>query len=456
MKVLLIYPLDRDFMPPAMPPLGLAYVARALLEEGHEVRVIDLNENRQNGSAELKETLSHERFGFIGISSIITQYKKVKELGKLIKSLAGHTPLVMGGTGPTSIPQMYLDNCSADIVCIGEGEAVAKGLASALQEGRPLQECRGIVFKGTHAEHVSTPKMDFIAEIDTIGFPAWEHFPGFPTYINNHLFRNGRQKGMSILSTRGCPGRCNYCMCNFGRRIRVRSVENIFQEITSLVEEYAVEHIHFVDDTLITATRRMQEICVAFQKLPGITWSANVRADLVNPQMLYQMAASGCISLAYGIESASPLVLKFIKKGVSSEQARNAIRWTRDAGISLRAYFMIGMPCETPQTLRQTVEFCKENLVGGEFFFATPFPGTELYNYAREKNLIRNENRYLELVGEVRDFLINLTGMSNEQLFDLKESAEEEIREYLKKFKIDVPSSIRKDPRQSAASLPAF
>ena len=145
-----------------------------------------------------------------------------------------------------------------------------------------------------------------------------------------------------------------------------------------------------------------------------------------------------------------------MKKGVTVEQANDAIKWTREAGINLTTYFMIGFPGETPETIRETVEFCKNNRVGGEFFFATPFPGTELYQYARKNHIINDEDLYLEYAGEVRDFLVNLTNMSNEQLFTLKENAEAEVQKHLKMYNIVIKPSVRKDPREVAASLPKF
>ncbi len=456
MKVLLIYPLDREFMPPSMPPMGLAYIASMLKKDGHDVTVVDLNSERDMTSSELSDVILKRKFSLIGISSIITQYKKVKYLGKLIKSLASDIPLLMGGTGPTSIPEAYLRNCSADIVCIGEGEETVKNIVSAIQHHQPLENCQGIAFTKNGGVIVRTPDSEVIADIDNLPFPAWDIFNSMDVYIENYLFRNGRKRGIGILSSRGCSGRCNYCLCNLGRKIRARCVESIFEEIGMYVRKYNVNHIHFIDDTLIATSKRIGEICERFKEFKNLTWSANVRVDLVSQNMLKNMADANCISLAYGIESGSPLVLKYMRKGVTPKRASDAIRWTRDAGISMRTYFMIGMPCETPETIKETVRFCKDNLVGGEFFFATPFPGTELYRYAKEAGFFHNEDLYLELVGEVRDFLVNLTSMSNEELFTLKEDAEEEIKEYLRKHNIPVSSSIGKFPRETVANLPKF
>lgn len=457
MKILLINPIDREFMPPSMFPLGLGYVAASLKSAGHEVTVVDLNGNRSNGSLELKEQLTKNSFGLIGITGIITQYKKIKELGNFIKSLAPDTLLVIGGAGPTSIPSLFLNNCHSDIICIGEGEETIKNLAYCVENGHNLKECNGIAFKTESDEIHFTPKRMPIEDINSIPYPAWELFRYSDVYMNNFLFKFDRPKGMSIFSTRGCPGHCSYCMCNFGHRLRMRSAENVFKEIESLISGYGIKHIHFLDDTFITSNKRIYDICNGFQNyFPEITWSANARANLVNPDVLKYMAKSGCISLAYGIESGSPTILKTMKKGITIEQASDAIKWTRESGINLVTYFMIGMIGETPETIKETVEFCKKNLVGGEFFFAAPFPSTDLYQYARENKIINNEDLYIEYTGEVRDFLVNLTKMSNEELFTLKENAEIEIQNHLKKHNIALRSSIRKDPWETAASLPKF
>lgn len=457
MKILLIYPLAREFLPPVMPPLGLAYIAAALEGAGHDVTIIDLNSERENGPEKLKTVLSCQQFGFVGISSIITQFKRVRDLGKLIKLYCPDTLLVMGGPGPTSIPELYLNHCFADIICFGEGEETIKDLARFIEFAEPLNHCEGLVLKGAGGKLLTNPQRAHIKDIDTISFPAWDKIDAMETYVKNYLFCHGRQRGMSLLSTRGCPGHCNYCMCNFGNSLRIRSMENIFEEIRMLIDKYHIEHIHFIDDTFIASHSRIIYLKKYFKaNFPKLSWSANARADMVTPDKLNMMKDSGCISLAYGIESGSPTILKFIKKDVTVEQSSQAIQWTRQQGIAVTTYFMIGMPPETPQTIRESVDFCKENLVGGEFFFATPFPGTELYRYAREKKIVNNEVLYLEYVGEFRDFLVNLSLIDNEELFRLKDEAENEIKDHLSKHNITVRPSIRQDSRKIEASLPKF
>jgi magnesium-protoporphyrin IX monomethyl ester (oxidative) cyclase len=456
-KALLVYPLDRDFMPPSVPPLGLFYVATALKSAGHEVTILDLNVERQEGQDKLEFLLKDQQFGLVGVSSLITQYKKVKILGKLIKSIAPNTPLIMGGAGATSIANLYLEHCFADVVCLGEGEDTIVELADLISNKKSYCDCQGIAYKGNDGEAVTTSMRPLIEDVDSITFPDFSMCEKIDTYIENYLFRHGKRRGISVLTTRGCPNRCVYCMCNFGRKLRTRSLDNIFQEINLLVDKYKIEHVHFLDDTFMIVKDYCIKLSARMKKeFPGLTWSANARANMVSQENLKFMADNNCISLAYGIESGSPKILKYMKKNFTTKHASNAIKWTREAGINLRAYFMIGMPCETEETIRESVQFCKDNLVGGEFFFLTPIPGTEVYQTVIENGIIQNEDLYAEHLGEVRDFLVNVTQMENEELFTLKENAEREIIAHLKEHNIPIPTSTRTDPRETAKILPTF
>ncbi len=453
MKVLLVCPVDREFMPPSVFPLGMGYIASVLSKAGHDLKILDLNGTRAPES--LDNELSTSKYDCIGISSMITQYKRVKELVKSIRTYDTQVKIVLGGPGPSSHPALYLQNSRADVVCRGEGEYTILNLLRAFENGDALDSCKGISFK-RDATIVETAHQEFVEDLDTIAFPAWKLFETTQIYVDNCLFKFHRKNGINIMTSRGCSGRCTYCFRNCGNKIRFRSTENILQEIQYLKEHYNVEHFHFIDDTVLSSNNERITKLMAMLKSEDITWSCNARVNFVNQDVLRMMKGAGCIHIAYGVESGSQRILNEMKKGVKVEWASNAIRWTREAGIDCKAYFMMGMPGETEETIAETVVFCKENLVGGEFFFTTPFPGTPLYTYAIENEIIKNEDLYNEIAGEVRDFLVNLTQIDNETLFVLKEKAEDEIQEHLKSHGIDVKLGIRQDPRESIKSLPNF
>lgn len=453
MKILLICPVDREFLPPSVFPLGLGYIASILGKDGYDVRILDLNGARDPSL--LDRELDSDRYDCIGISSMITQYKRVKGI---VKTIRVHDPLVrilLGGSGPSSHPALYLNNTSADIVCIGEGERTILELLDILENSGDLKQCRGIAYQ-EDGNIIATEPRDLISDLDSLPSPAWGLFETTQKYIDNCLFKFHRKNGINIMTSRGCSGRCTYCFRNCGNRIRYRSPENVLEEIRFLRKNYSVEHFHFIDDTFLSKNVERISRLLSLLRRENMTWSCNDRVNYVNIDVLQEMKQAGCIHIAYGIESGSQKILNEMKKGVKVNQASNALKWTREAGIDCKGYFMIGMPGETEETINETVRFCKENLVGGEFFFATPFPSTPLYRYAVENNLINNEDLYNEIAGEVRDFVINLTQMENETLFTLKENAEKEIQAHLKAHGVDVKVGIRQDPRISAKNIPSF
>lgn len=450
MKILLICPVDREFLPPSVFPLGCGYIASILREKGYDVKVLDLNGAREPGL--LDQELNGNKYDCIGISSMITQYKRVKDIVKTIRLYDPFVRILLGGSGPSSHPTLYLNNISADIVCIGEGERTIIDLLNILEDSRELEQCKGIAYKDG-SEVIMTPPRGFIEDLDSILFPAWDLFETTQRYIDNCLFKFDRKNGINVMISRGCSGRCTYCFRNCGNRIRYRSPENVLGEIRLLRNTYNVEHFHFIDDTFLSKNIEGISKLLSLLRSEDVTWSCNTRVNYVNIDILQEMKRAGCIHIAYGIESGSQKILNEMKKGVKVNQASNALKWTRKAGIDCKGYFMIGMPSETEETINETVRFCKENLVGGELFFATPFPGTPLYRYAIENNLIKNEDLYNEIAGEIRDFVINLTQMDNETLFTLKENAEKEMQAHLEAHGIDVRIGIRKDPRESAQNI---
>ncbi len=457
MKILLIYPVEREFMPPCVFPLGIAYIESVLSHKGHEVDILDMNAERNNAESKLEHFLSETRYDWIGVSSIITQYKKVKQLAQKIKKIDPSVLLIMGGAGPTSFPELYINYANADIVVVGEGEVTVTELCNLLEINGNIERCRGLCFRKKGGIYF-TQSRPAIPNLDFVPFPEWHKFR-VQTYMENFLFNPPEaRKGINIITSRGCPGRCTYCMLNFGNKVRHRSVDNIIEEITGLYHDYGVDHLHFIDDTIAYDKNRLSMLAenIISKHLP-LSWSANARVNHVTPELLKKMAISGCIQLAYGIESADKEILKEMKKGINPEQAAKAIKWTRDVGIDVKAYFMIGFPSEDEFTIRNTVRFCKDNLVGGEFFFLTPFPGSEIYKYVVDKGLIKNDDLYLQVAGEVRNFVINCTKtLDNETLFTLKEQAEAEIQQHLREKGIVIKPSIRDDPRESVKNLPKF
>ena len=161
-----------------------------------------------------------------------------------------------------------------------------------------------------------------------------------------------------------------------------------------------------------------------------IPWTCLARVNLVDREMLKKMKQAGCYRVGYGIESGSQQILDNMNKKVTVEQAKKAIKLTRSMGLLCGTTFMFGYPGESLATVKETIDFCQELLIAPRFFFTTPYPGTKLYDETKER-VIRKygcEEKFIEALGDVSEFTVNLTDFSDEELFKLKEETERRLR----------------------------
>lgn len=433
MRVLLIYPPIETNLPAGSFPLGLGIVARILLDEGYNVKIYDINAykySRVQVENDLKELMHHH--DVIGISGMITVYNYIKWLTQLIKKNNPDIPIVVGGSVASSIPELLLKKTEADIACIAEGEETVKELMHTLGNATPLQAVRGIYYKQKD-EIFQTPPREIITDLDAIPFPAWELFP-VEIYLKNPIIIHGPLRSMNIISGRGCPYQCIYCYSNFGKKVRLRSIDNVLEEIKYLKSRYKIQHVAFQDELFTVKKKRLVEFCQRLidEKI-SITWRCLGRVNLVDDlAVLRLMKSAGCHWIGYGIESGSQIMLDVMRKGVKVEQAKRAIRLTREAGISPSGTFMIGLPGETRETVQETVAFCKDVKIFNIPFFTVPYPGTYLYDTLMNEGRIADEEEFIsKMQGDATELHINMTEFSDDELRSIKKEAEKEILAYL-------------------------
>ncbi|MEM4406792.1 MAG: radical SAM protein [Candidatus Methanomethylicaceae archaeon] len=433
MNFLLINPPIGKQRLPAYFPLGLGYVAQILLKEGHEVNVLDINAYRWSDD-EVEQQLKNTEFEAVGITGMVTEFAAVRWLSRLIKGINPNAPIVLGGGLPTAFPQMVLERTQVDIAVVGEGEVTIKELAESLAEGSPLSKVKGIWYK-KGGDICPTQPRELIQDLDMIPFPA-RHLFSMEQYTQNPVpyLRMFDQKVIpaNMVTSRGCPYRCTYCFHGlWGYQFRARSADNVVAEMKLLHEEYGVTGIFFMDDTFVLDRERVLAICdKLIDEDLNIIWAASGRVNLMDPEMLERMRAAGCRAILYGIESGSQQILNEMRKGVTVEQARQAILNTWRAGILPVGYLMIGMFGETPQTVEETIRFCNETGLISGFSYATPFPGTDLYARAVESGKLQPEaadqllERWTEWGDEV---LVNLSNIPTDKLKLIKKKAERRI-----------------------------
>ena len=277
---------------------------------------------------------------------------------------------------------------SIDFVIRGEGEETLNELIS----GKEIAKISGLSYKiGNKIIHNQSRPV--VQDMDTLPIPAYHLLP-----IKKYFPAKGSYKrlpAMGMMTSRGCPGRCTFCMGNYlGDKIRVRSAEKIFEEILLLHNKYGIKEISFYDDTFTTRKENVKKLCekIISEKL-DISWSCFARVDFVDEDLLKIMKLAGCHQIMYGVESGDEEILKNIHKKISFEKVEKIVKITKKLGIEVRAAFMFGNPGETIETMQKTIDYAiklKPDVV--IFNITTPYPGTEMFKWAKEKGILITEN----------------------------------------------------------------
>lgn len=278
-----------------------------------------------------------------------------------------------------------------DIVVKGEGEYAMLDLV----QNKPLRDIKGITFR-ENATIIDNPNRLPIKDLDSLPYPARDLLP------MDKYFSAGCKKTPNdyILTSRGCPYGCIFCADYIvhGKKFRYRSPENIIKEIEVLVNKYKIKEFDIIDDDFTLLPDRVNDFCELFIKKKlnkKLIWrcSNGVRIDKLSLSLLKKMKEGGCYMLSLGIESGNERILKNIKKGITLDQARRAVKWCKQVGIETRGLFMLGNLGEDGNTMNDTIEFAKEldfNTV--TFHITIPFPMTEYWKIIKQEGKLYAKN----------------------------------------------------------------
>jgi radical SAM superfamily enzyme YgiQ (UPF0313 family) len=365
------------------PPLGLAYIA-SMLRQNHEVKIIDsiiLNYTLRDIEKEL-QTFNPD---VVGIASVTPSIYEAYKVAKIAKKVREDCIVVLGGPHATFMSRQTLEECKyIDIIVKGEGEETTKELIESIEKGAPLNKVRGITFREKN-EIIDSEPRPFIKNIDDIPFPSRDLLP-------MHLYKFNGVRYTTMLTSRGCPFKCSFCSSSrlFGGYWRGRSPENVLEEMKIIYEEYNIKNIEFIDDTFTLDQERAEKICDGIIKQGwDISWGASSRVDTLSKKLVEKMKKAGCWILFLGIESGSQKILDAIGKRITIEQAKEAVKIIKDAGIQVLGSFIIGFIQDTKETIKETIKFAKSlNLDYAEFSILTPYPGTPIYEYVEKNSLL--------------------------------------------------------------------
>ncbi len=370
---------------PLTPTLGLSCIAGSLLKNKHEVEIFDFN-LYENNEKKFIEELKRFNPDFVGITFVTPLIREADKISKIVKKFNKKIIVVGGGAHCSSFPESSIKETLIDIVVIGEGDFAINEIV----KGKKLSNIKGIVYK-ENMEIFVNKRRDFIKDLDTLPLPAY-HLYDFKRYKVPAAI--ARRNPVAWLETsRGCVYGCTYCNKSvFGRTFRVKSPKRVVEEFI-IVKKSGFKEIYIADDGFTTDIERAKKICdLLIEKKVYIPWSTitGIRVDRVNLDLLKKMKRAGCYRVYFGIESGSQEILSKIKKGITLEQVRKAVRWSKEAGLEVAGYFMIGLPGETKKTMRETIDFAKSlNLDLFKVSITIPLPATEMFNELDKAKLIK-------------------------------------------------------------------
>ena len=412
-------------------PINLGYIASYLELHNKKVKIFD-EFAKQNVKKEIIK-FSPDIIGITGTTMVIN---RAYQIADWCREQGFRT--VIGGVHASVLPNEALQHC--DIVVKGEGEKAMLDIANNNIE-------KGIA---------SNP---YIKNLDEIPIPA-RHLMNMDYYTHakdnspySHLFYVPyHTKIAAVMTSRGCPFRCTFCHNTWKEMpVRFHSLERIIEEIKLLIDNYGIEALWFFDDDIFSSKANLKKICekMISEEL-NLIWGTSARVDTINYDIAKLAKQAGCKELMFGFESGSQRILDVLNKKTTVEQNKKAIELCNKLGIMACGTFMIGNPTETLEDIKLTQQFIKENnkyLHDIGVLSTTPYPGTELWKWCEEHNLIpknidwsklrtnevsilANENITIKkaekLVEETMDMIVHKTPISFSNL--VKSSLKQPLR----------------------------
>ncbi len=375
-------------------PLGLAYLAANLELHNYPVKILDCPALKIS-VANIPQELAKDNYDIVGINMLTPMYSKAKRSAEIVKKNYPQIKVIVGGAHATALPEDILKEVEAiDYVCIGEGEKTLVEFIQFIEGKKQIDQVAGLAYR-RNGQIVLTRPREFEKILDNFPSPARHLLP-----VKKYNFTASRTRSQSyaptIMVARGCPFNCSYCSHPFGRIFRHHSKERIIQEIESLINNYGASEFNIEADSLCVNRSFILSLCQEIidkglnQK---IRWTCENRVDLVDEELLTKMRQAGCWQISYGVESGVQRLLDLINKGEKLEDMERVFALTKKIGITIRGFFMLGLPTETHQESLQTIEFAKKlDPLWAQFTITIPYPGTPMFKLLKEAGEIRTFN----------------------------------------------------------------
>jgi len=455
-------------------PLGICYII-SMIKNNHEVIALDaLIEDWKSVNEfitpkgkkvktlglsfdEIKKRIEKESPDLVGLTTLSVDAQSAYKVAEIAKNVNPKTIVIMGGSHATCAPNLVLANPNIDYVVMGEGEYTIVEFLKTLENKGDMSKVKGIAWKKDNSIFINE-RRPLITELDKLPFPDRDIFP-IEKYFQVSKYMHGSwqntRRTLSVITSRGCPYKCQFCSVYnvMGRIWRVRSPENVVNEIEELKKKYRIEHITFEDDNMTLDRNRMLKICSMIRERNlNIKWNTpnGIRADSLDIGLLRTMKKSGCVELTLSIESGSQRVLdEIIQKRLNLKKAIEGVNLCKKVGLEkVSCYFVYGSVGETKEDIQQTIKLVKkfrEMGVSCYCFIALPYYNSRLYNICRENGyLLAEDGEDLELGVLNNKALIKVPEFSPSDIYNFqKQLGREEVKSSINIITHNIPNFLR-------------
>ncbi|MEO5347595.1 MAG: B12-binding domain-containing radical SAM protein, partial [Magnetococcus sp. YQC-9] len=385
------------------PPYGLLCVSSVLLKRNVDVVWIDADVMRDHDRV-MQLIGEHPDADLLATGGMHSSYPYIKQLFTDLVARHNNIPTILGGRIASTIKHILWEKIPGiNMLCEQEGEPVMDALINHLPN---WENTPGIQYK-KDGKLITNPPAPTI--------PALERKPNFPWHFLSDIYFP-KQVGF-LLTGRGCPFKCHFCRIEDQPTEKYRAIDmdETIKDVRYMVEQRKVKKIIIIDELFIHKKARIVEFCQKIKEF-NIEWSCTARGDTLTDgdlPMLQAMREAGCTELNMGLETGSPEMLMRMNKKLNLERAERSIQLVRQAGMEIKASFIFAYPGETRKTALESIRWRKKMNLPGGYFYAAPYPGSELYNMWIEENnySLEMEEQLLVQSLNLNRFSVNMTDM---------------------------------------------
>jgi radical SAM superfamily enzyme YgiQ (UPF0313 family) len=365
------------------PPLGPMFVAAYLKQNSpHEVKIIDCQVRRLD-EEHIKAEIREYKPDVVGVCAWTDFWYDAWRCIQLCKEVDPKIHVTVGGPHVGIYSDVTLEHSGCDSVIVGDGEVPFYWLVNALSNDYKPDQLSGLHFK-EHGVKKGDKEFYIHGNLDSLPFPDRLMLP----YKEYHSVVAKNDFVTTMITSRGCPYKCTFCKLSF-QKVLSRSAADVVDEM-EVIAGLGIREIEVYDDTFTWSKHRLIDICKGIvERGLDLDWAIRDRVSSPTPDTMEWLAKAGCRRIHFGIESGSNKTLKTIKKAINTDQAIEAVALAKKHGIQVLTYFMVGLPGETVEDMRETIRFAKRlDPDYATFSVTVPYAGTEMYEDGLKQGVI--------------------------------------------------------------------